>query len=249
MTEPVEDSNVLSFGSSATVNTDLKKEIEKEIKSINSKLLKTKKEIDSELKTHNELCKGQLHADMENQSLLFESTQSLQTLKVGEDVLQRFKTTMDTEFGLQFNLQDSDGRSFQAKTGASRGENLMPTRKSVDEVAKSKAEMDSLLHHLQTTIENEASQLRALKAKEDELEVGMEATSKRVGELERRWIEQQKRIQEDQKLLDNELNRQKMLIVKKDKLAKELEEFEKVTAKKVGEDETLLRGIPALITH
>lgn len=91
------DGGILSFGTSVSVNDDLRRSIELEISDIDSSAKKIMEEVNVEKEVERELRKGFEHATKETRSIVEQVSQHMESLEVNQHLLKDLKTTFDLE--------------------------------------------------------------------------------------------------------------------------------------------------------
>ena len=166
-TEPSMDAGILAFGTSVSVNDDLRRSIQSDLEEIDSNVSKIKDEITSEQKIGEELRKTRFHAVKEARSQHQVATENLEVLTMHQEILRRLQNTFDVEISACSSVGKGDGA---------------PQNETVDSMDVEKSKNANLPPTATLTVETLREGLRELDAELVSWKESFKATAQLYGE-------------------------------------------------------------------
>lgn len=192
------DPGILAFGTSVSINDDLRRSISNEIQEIDSNCTKIKDDINIESKIQDELSKGKVHANNEIAALCQGVIDANDALHMNTQILHGLANTLQTEI--------ASHRSNPEHTTESDNNEVDST--SLEYIRKGQMSRSKRLVELKSSIISKVNQLNEMNIKKKEIQESSEIISMKIDEeLEMPLTKAIESTLHAQRILDSEISR------------------------------------------
>ena len=238
--EPNMDAGILAFGTSVSVNDDLRRSIQSDIEEIDKNISKIKDEIASEQKIGEELRKTRFHALKEARSQHQVATENLEMLTMHQEILRRLQNTYEVEIAARSSGTKNGGASPKGDADSmdveNNNANLPPTTLTVEKLKEGIREVDAELQSWKESFKATAQLYAEQLAQKKEYENAAAEIRRRIqsDQLEERLKQLTVKIQDAVKDKEAELKRTSALKAHNEAVLKRIELSKKAELELVG---------------